>query len=279
MKRILFLIIPFIVVCIVIKSKGTHVPIIKSSVILQSQSQQQPQQLPLPIKNIIPQPVWIKYPAVRQPYPNIGKILSDLDSHINNDTYRDIDRINWAHETSHGIASQISIKYYNSKNGRVYGLYALANRGIIIQEPPITLSQLATKIPTYLQGKSYYTYFHKQTRYFQNEPLYILDEWISYTNGSAVRAELNIKNRGETVLQMVEFNTYALLLAKATNNQDPQFKNFIIWNSIRVKKIYDANKVIGGIQSTDEYLKKLKYVQKISKQYFGENWDKTIFSQ
>lgn len=227
-----------------------------------------------PEKPKIPEPDWIIYKAKRQGSGR-GRILVDVDSHIANNIYRDEGYVTWAHETSHGIASDIRNKF----NARC-GLYALRDRAIIIREPPnVKLVDIAARIPAQYRGSSFNLYFGQQLRDWNNWPLYVLDEWVAYTDGAAVRAELGIRERGDTVTSMVEFNTYVLFLATSFKVDDPQFRKFVIWNSIRVKQIYESNKRIGGIAGAEAYVNRLRYVQNTSKSYFAEYWQETIFGE
>ena len=46
------------------------------------------------------------------------------------------------------------------------------------KEPNIKLSQIANLIPKNMQKSRYNLYFIEQTRYWENNPLYVFDEWI-----------------------------------------------------------------------------------------------------
>ena len=87
-----------------------------------------------------------------------------------------------------------------------------------------------------------------------DRPLYLLDEWVSYTNGSAARKDLKIVPRAETVKYMFEFNVYVLTLLMVLDEKEPNYDAndlsvFVKWNIERSMQIYNNEK------EAKEYLK------------------------
>lgn len=224
----------------------------------------------------VEEPAWIKLPKVREPDQALGTVLSDIDSHLHEGhIYRDEDVVTWGHETTHGINSVIRNRHH--KGRRVNGFYCLEDRCIVITEPPTTIKTVATKVPPSLRGQVFQLYLQSQAESdWNNHPLYILDEWVSYTNGSAIRKDLGIKSRSETVLYMTEFNVYALVLAKVVHTKekykDKQFKPFIRWNIERAMSIYSKE------SAATKYLTKFRKnedaeeLRSFAFDYFGEEW-------
>lgn len=240
------------------------------------------------------EPEWFNYPPIRQ-VSNLGKVLGDIESHMPaGHIYRDNDKITWAHETSHGLASNIRSIYHGASEeegltmlidgkpvivSRGYnGFYVLENRAIIIKEPLTTVSAAARLVPSSLRGMSYQLYMINQAASWNDSPLYIFDEWVAYANGSATRADLKITNRGETVQQMLEFSVYAICLAMSCKTEDLQFKKFLKWHLTRAMDLYKINKQIGNILNCDQYLINMRQssdagnLRSFAKSYLGEDF-------
>jgi len=251
------------------------------------------------------EPEWKEYPPVRS-VTNLGKILSDIDSHMPaGHIYKDNDKITWAHETTHGINSNIRQKfsqgYYGSfkniygepawklidgkhavfHNGQVNGFYCLDNKAAVIFEPHTTISATAALVPKSLRGPVYSLYLVQQASSWNNTPLYIFDEWVAYTNGSACRLDLGIQERSETVSQMLEFDVYATALAMSVRKSDPnyddkQFKAFLMWN---IERSFQLHK---GEERAASYLTALRTgtdaeeLRKFARDYYGSEWTKRI---
>jgi hypothetical protein len=211
--------------------------------------------------------------------------------------YRDSDRIGWAHETTHGINSDLRQKFGKNMmevilddyvpsitvfkcvdlGQRVNGFYCLENRAAIIVEPNVTIGAVAKLVPKSLRGDVYKLYLVDMARSWDDTPLYICDEWSAYTSGSACRLDLGIKERQETVQYMMEFDIYAIALAMALKGDgydDQQLKSFIIWNIERSMSIYR------GESGAASYLDKFRNstdaedLRTFSRKYFGSEWCK-----
>lgn len=242
-------------------------------------------------------PKWTNYPLIRE-INNLGRVLSDIDGHMpQNHIYRDNDKVTWGHETTHGINSNLRMKF-SQKNysqnswkttitkrpvyhdGTINAFYCLENRAIIIKEPKTTIQKTAALIPPSLRGNVYKLYLIDQAHSWGDTPLYLMDEWVAYTNGAEVRKDLKIEDRADTVRSMLEFDVYCICLAKAIEKYDPNynneiFKSFLTWNIERSISLH-ANEAV-------DYLEKIKTntdaneFRKFTKSYFGEGWTKKTF--
>ena len=225
-------------------------------------------------------PTWTKALPLRKIDPDeLGVILSDIESHMPaGHMYSDPDKVTWAHETTHGINRRLRNEHRQS--AKINALYCLNNRACIIEEPPLTISQVAETIPVELRENLFHLYMVQQAHSWNNTPLYIFDEWVAYTNGAAVRYNLNLKERLGTVKAMLEFNNYALALAIMTDNS--QLKNFVEWHLLRVADLYLCNLKLGNIdavahnlEKTIEYNKGSEFGEKVRK-YLGPEFTKKI---
>lgn len=245
------------------------------------------------------EPKWTDWPAVRQ-VSNLGKVLSDIESHMPaGHIYKDSDKITWAHETTHGINSNIRQKFSGSEvnwgrsvwreidgkpvfhAGRVNGFYCLDNKAAVINEPNVRIQTVAAAVPQSLRGPVYSLYLVQQAQSWGDTPLYIMDEGIAYQNGSACRLDLGIQERSETVSQMMEFVVYGTTLAMIIKKQDSsyddqQFKAFLMWFIERAFNIYK------GEERAKPYLEAFKTsndatsLREFAKSYYGEEWTKII---
>jgi hypothetical protein len=245
--------------------------------------QPQPEPKPEPEPEKPKEPGFKNYPAIRQ-VGNLGVVLSDIESHMPaGHIYRDNDKITWAHETSHGLASNIRQKF--SRGGycamidgaevflsadRINGFYVLKDRAIVLHEPNGKLSQVSQAVPSSLKGDVYGLYLQRQAASWNDYPLYVLDEWIAYSNGSATRADLKITGRAESVQYMMEFCAYAIVMVK-TLSPDQDVKDFVKWHLERCMGILKDNPDASGAVS---YWNKVKAseLKGFCFSCFGQDW-------
>jgi hypothetical protein len=116
-----------------------------------------------------------------------------------------------------------------------------------------------------LQGPRYSLYLMNSWSW-DDTPLYIWDEWNSYTNGTEVAVDL--ANAGmwsfgwrDACMGTVEFVVYAIAVGMAARDLDPtyftgyaQFTEFLAWNLIRSLDVFRACRVISHFAWTDQDL-------------------------
>jgi hypothetical protein len=258
----------------------------------------EPEPAPPPVPPKI-EPEFKNHPPLRK-ITKLGKVLSDIESHMPaGHIYRDSDRITWGHETTHGINSRLRMEYSRLRGGSegyhgtwvgnrfksfagINGFYVLEDQAVIIKEPNTTIQASARLVPRSLRGGVYNLYMIQQARSWGDTPLYIFDEWVSYANGSAVRLDLGISRRAETVKFMLEFNVYAICVAQASKSEDPQFKKFLMWHLERSMKLYKDSVNLGDLSKSTAYLELTKTSSDASefrafcRDYFGAEWTKKI---
>jgi hypothetical protein len=244
------------------------------------------------------EPDWVKYNAVRVVNNYDSTLLNDLQSHLPaGHPYGDNDKVTSGHECTHGINSYIRLKY--AGQGRINALYFLNDRAVILIEPHTTLATVAIYVPQSLRGNMYQTYLIGMQGSWNNESLYIFDEWISYTNGTAVGLDLAKAGkwgggkRSDTVQFMMEFNVLSLCLAQViVNVENPgvlyddtsNFKAVLRWNLRRAVNLSKEAKKYPEFSGTgaDAYMERLRTAQDAKglrdfcKKYFDPTWTKMV---
>lgn len=207
-------------------------------------------------------------------------LMKDVEEHLpKGHIYDDVDKITTVHECLHGINSLIRNKH--QREPRINAFYCFSDKAALIEEPKTTIRDVAQNVPKSLRGNVFDLYLIQQQSGWNSEPMYLCDEWIGYTGGSAYRKEAQIQERSETVQFMLEFNVYTITLAKTIKEKDPsyndkQFKAFLQWNLARTMSIYNNE------QGATEYWRKIqinedaKELREFAKSYFGEEWCKNV---
>lgn len=203
---------------------------------------------------------FVDVPVIQNNVPSsLGKILGDIESRMpSGHIYRfPDDKITWGHETTHGLNSRV--RNQNVKPGTTpNAFYVLDGKALLLQEPKgFMLSDVARLIPTQLRGKIYKLYMIDQQSGWNDRPLYMWDEWVSYANGAAVRNDLNIVPRSETVTYMWEmavYGSYVAMMAKDDLlNACCKFmldRSAVLWYSSKGTDAADA--YVAKIKSTNE---------------------------
>ncbi len=192
---------------------------------------------PLPITApAVDEPVWTDYPAVRN-VRDMGPVLTDVESHLvaGHPYANPGDIVNWVHEGTHGINSQLRGLYGYA------AFYVLNNKAVRIAEPACTLRDVAGEIPVSLRGFNYRLYFIQQLNDWNEHPTYPFDEWCAYTNGAEARLQRQIADRDDTVRFALEFVPYAICVSKAMRTkglpEDQQMKAFLRWQTERCVRL------------------------------------------
>lgn len=191
-------------------------------------------------------PGWVRVAPLRQVAdPRLGKLLSDIESQMPaQHIYRDRDLVTWAHETTHGINSRVR-NQLAAGTGRANACYvAGAGVAMLLPEPRLRKSQVAPLVAPEFRDSTYALYVAGQSAW-DAEPLYLLDEWSAYANGTAVGLELaaagqwRAGERSETTEHMLEFCGFAAALVAAVRQRDPAYPAraelvaFVRWQILR----------------------------------------------
>ncbi|BBM88237.1 hypothetical protein [Candidatus Uabimicrobium amorphum] len=202
--------------------------------------------------------------------PAWGNKLQDIKNHevFYENNFEDL--VTTAHEATHDISIHFRMneqKYYANK---INAFYVFDNHVAIIENPPVPLSKVYAFIPKVLRGELFAHYFPSPD--YENNPLYIWEEWVAYTNGAEVgldlvQNELWKQGRRDTLLAMLEFLVYSAALVQAAQQLSPQyykeyenFRKFFAWNAQRTWRVYKQARDLAPFdnKSHREYLQILQ---------------------
>ena len=199
-------------------------------------------------------------------YRDLGTgVYDDVMSHCEkpskgNGRYTDV------HETSHFISSDLRRGKLGSSFPKhdltvgYNGFYILNGQAVLIKEPSVTIKEVAQYVPQKLRGSRYKLYLIDQQRHWNNEPLYILDEWNAYSLGGicAVDDYNNDREleRTDAVAGMFEFMVYSTALAMCVEDKCPeywekntQFRRFIQYRMDTSSMIFAVGREIPQFKS------------------------------
>lgn len=154
------------------------------------------------------------------------------------------------HETVHGINNELRNQYKIKSKKNVNGFYAGDGRGIIIENPKLTMRDIIPYIPQSVRGYRFELYFVKQLGDWNDVPTYPMDEWASYIAGAECAVN-DIQNnipiaKSDYVSGSLEFSIYCTALALAVSKKDSvywkdneQFKNTIQYFLIKAEKVFN----------------------------------------
>jgi len=226
--------------------------------------------LPGPDAGPGPQPgdqvVWLTLPTQNsRTGAGWGAVLTDIVRHCPDawvDWYVDSDRVTHGHETTHGVHAFLR-NDWNTLGVPANGFYVLGDQAALVAEPGISKSQVAPYVPTLLRGFRFDTYVTGQSAW-DDTPLYLWDEWVAYTNGTAVAMDLY--NAGQWTYGWrdacsgtVEFVPYALAVGLAVEALDPtyfaqnlQFRQFLAWHLRRSLELFRACRGVPDFAWSDQ---------------------------
>ena len=160
-------------------------------------------------------------------------------------------RMTCAHETTHMINAGLRNSLKKGKNSNVF--YLPTGWACVVEEPNMRKSQVAEFIPLNVRGYRYSTYITGATAW-ENQPLYLVDEWGAYINGAMVGIDDVNNNRHKDswtdgVSGCLELSLYCVALSMAIEEYDKEywnnnvhFKSFMKWNLQRAYNTYMIGK-------------------------------------
>jgi hypothetical protein len=156
-----------------------------------------------------------------------GTFYSEVLNYSSSPFTREIRSTN-AHETTHTINSTLRGTLRGVYPYKVNAFFVGSGNYVALREPNIALRDVGNYIPSVLRGRRFNLYFVQQLRYWDDSPLYVLDEFVSYINGGKVCVddlENNRYNQGNTdgVSGCLEFAIYSVGLIKCIEARDPGY--------------------------------------------------------
>lgn len=181
-------------------------------------------------------------------------IYGDVISHCKNPVTNE-GRYTNVHETSHFISSELR---FGRK--RQNGFYILDGKAVILDQPNITINDIIEYVPPNIRGYRYRLYFINQQKYWNEQPLYILEEWNCYILGGMCAIEDFNNNkkleRTDAVAGMFEFMIYSIATAMCIKDKDKNywtknndFKQFLSSKIIDTKHLFDTGRKIPAFKS------------------------------
>jgi hypothetical protein len=154
-----------------------------------------------------------------------------------------------AHETVHGINNVLRNKYKKILKKNVNAFYAGARKGIIIENPKLTMRDIIPFIPEAVRGYRFNLYFVEQLGSWNDVPTYPMDEWSAYIAGAECAVDdyrRGLKaEKSDCVSGALEFSIYCTALSMAIKNRDSdfwknntQFKHTMKYYLIKSEKIF-----------------------------------------
>lgn len=126
-------------------------------------------------------PEYLPLPPLRERNSTLKPpILADVDCHVPDPDYWQSDDLgNWTHEGTHGVNARIRQAHDNRP-----GVYLGGDSALMLNHPKTTVEAIAQKVPEAFRGYEYQTYCVNQVDSWNDEPLYLWDEWSAYLNGA-----------------------------------------------------------------------------------------------
>ena len=178
-------------------------------------------------------------------------VYAGIINYSNNPTLDIKNRMTCAHETTHMINAGLRNSLKKGKNINVF--YLPTGWACVVEEPNMRKSQVAEFIPLNVRGYRYSTYITGATAW-DNQPLYLVDEWCAYINVAMVGIDDVNNNRHKDswtdgVSGCLEFSLYCIALSMAIEeydneywNSNDHFKSFMKWNLQRAYNTYMIGK-------------------------------------
>ena len=146
-----------------------------------------------------------------------------------------------AHETAHVIASSLRSPGWN-------GFYLGGGRGYLLPEPAMRLQDV--RVPKKHRGWRHDTYLVDQRRWWNDRPLYLVDEWVAYLTGASVALDDHLAGRGteksDCVAGCHEFMVYCdYLRQQLPTNYDTEAFDSLFWGLVdRTMQVYEAGREV-----------------------------------
>jgi hypothetical protein len=214
--------------------------------------------------------------------PKPDNILDDISSHMSSSP-SEYDNI---HECTHALNADLRNRY-PLNHQPVNCFYVLNNTFVRLIEPPITLTYVAQHVPTSLRKSIYGLYLQQAASSWNNQPLYIFDEFISYINGTkGYLADQQYTSAKHSLKCALEFISYSLVLVSCLppTYNDNFLKSFVEYTCDECVTLYKTCKKLNLLSDSDKtYFSDIDNNPSLKSfciSYFGPEWyNDTILEQ
>ncbi len=159
-----------------------------------------------------------------------------------NDKFGPPDKPNVCHEATHYIISMLRCATADENDDAVYIDHG---RYLIFDHPKVTLTQVQTYLDDY--QKTHIRDVMETWEQWDKEPLYILDEWCAYCNGTICAKEVDAPAPRIAMSRdhMIRCSVISEAFIKCIEDHDPTYKQlddlkkFVAWQNKRSLAIFD----------------------------------------
>jgi len=174
-----------------------------------------------------------------------------------------------AHETVHGINNILRNRYKKNLKKNVNAFYAGARKGIIVDNPKLTIRDIIPFIPEVVKGYRFKLYFIEQLGAWDDVPTYPMDEWSAYIAGAECAVDDYERGltaeKSDCVSGALEFSIYCTALSMAIKERDPdfwknniQFKHTMKYYLIKSEKVFFKGQTVFSSDKQDKLLWSLR---------------------
>ena len=172
----------------------------------------------------------------------LQEVVSRCDEQGKRNGY-DRDPVTHCHEATQQLAGRIRNQFGGT--GRVNAFYVGGGLCCVLPEPRVTLQMVARYVAPQYRNYQFQVYFINSAQHWNNQPLFLLDEFTAYCNGSQAARELRADPHG-TYECTIYFCHYADCLVTAVQRHDPQYPklpeltHFVEWQKQRAYSLVEA---------------------------------------
>jgi hypothetical protein len=147
-----------------------------------------------------------------------------------NHNYRSNDLITYVHETTHGLCSRLRNEYSSNYDQKINIIYLKNNKCLVLEQPNFTISELVKHIPKEIRKDLFDLYLIEQQRYWNNEPLYILEECHCYLFGTIVGYQNGLLERAKYSLKCaLEMFSYVSVMRELYKGDKRGFDRYVVF--------------------------------------------------
>jgi len=178
-----------------------------------------------------------------------GPVIDDLEQMADKASHgmtNKSDLGNWAHELTHYVNSMFRRAATRQFQQPGNGCYIVGGYALTLPEPALTLADIARRVPKEHRNGTYDTYLVRQQRWWNKEPLYVLDEATAAMNGLQYQVDARKTDKHREKL-LRDWMVLVKILVITVRERDPgyshlpQLEAFVDWYVARGKLMADRH--------------------------------------